>query len=163
MSRAGIRSAVTDFFSDPPVSGLSFVTPSTPRRTEASKFYDGLPLGSLSGCGAVVQLRKQAEVRAGIMGAHGGGKWRTYDVVLRLSFRSRETTAQAAEDDADVLLDAICDRFHADRTMGDRVFQAGEGPGPDIVVLSNPGKYVADVFQNTYEVRFVVREYLANT
>lgn len=163
MSRASIRAAVTDFLSEPPIEGLSFVKSSAPKRVEAKEFYAGLPLGAMSGCGAEVHIRNQHEERASVGGAHGGGKWRTYEVWLVLRFRSRHPKPEDAEQDADAMFDAITDRFHADRTMGGRVFQAGEGPGPDLRIVSYMGRYVENVFHNTYEVRFVVREWLVNT
>lgn len=163
MSRASVRAAVTDFLSEPPIDGLSFVKSSTPKRVEAKEFYAGLPLGAMSGCGAEVHIRNQHEERESFGGAIGGSKWRTYDVRLVLRFRSRHSKPEDAENDADTMFDAITNRFHADRTMGGRVFQAGEGPGPDLRIASYMGRYVENVFHNTYEVRITVREWLANT
>ncbi len=163
-TRATVRAAVADFFSDPPVEGLSKVHRSPPRMIGADEFYSGAPAGSVGGAVALVHIDRQSEYRRAFGGATSGVKQRSYLVLFFILARSSDADFEAANDSLDITLEAITSRLQGDRTLGGRVFQAGEGrtdhPVDDIEVTANLPRRVSNQWHTWVTVRFWVVEML---
>lgn len=160
MSRATVRQAVYDFFSSPPVDGLTTIHRSPPRIVGGGEFFGP---GSDSGAVGLVHIADQEERRIAIDGAHGGVKERDYTVWVFVLFRSKESDFDQATSDLDALLDNLVDRLQSDRTLGGQVFQAGEGregTGTDIEISTNLPRRVGDMYHTWTGLKFDVVEML---
>lgn len=108
------------------VNGLATTRAYFEKRIAESDYTIGLDPDRGMGAVMVVQLGPVTETRAAMGGATSGWRNRTYQVVLNVYHYGTPPRPEVAQADVDQLIDAIIDRIHSDRTLGDTVMQAGE-------------------------------------
>ena len=110
------------------VAGVGVVYAGMNTNTNVADFGAGLPEGAKNG--ALIQIAMpgpDTEVREAMGGATSGWKRITYRVMIRVFGRSVEEHTEIAQSNFDDVLEAIKARIRTDRTLGNQVFQAGEG------------------------------------
>ncbi len=119
MSRAAVRSALTEFFAPPAVTHLAALYASA-QDVEGSTF--GVS-ASTSGAVGFPFIERERESPAG-----WGSRSVTYDVALVCAFRSGKNPGPAM-DDYDAFVDSLKDRLRSDRYIGTagEIMHAGEG------------------------------------
>lgn len=164
MSASQLRAAITAWLQPPAVPGLTRVYPAFPVFAPGQDWR--LEEGQGSGAVGYVHLAQQRERRITIGGEHGGTKQVMWQVALVLVYRhllpssvidSGEDTAAGWAGPYDRLIDAVCERLRADRTLGTGgavVWQAaegsGDGAGDDLVIDSDlPAVNAGQVVQFT--------------
>jgi hypothetical protein len=115
---------VTAYLQPPAVPVLNVVLDTQPKDLGGLEFTSGAP-GEDNGAIGVLFVSHQQEQPRTWDGA-GGGRETTYQVELRIFHRSTETTAKAAMDSFDAVVDAVCQRLRSDPYLGMDVATASQ-------------------------------------
>ncbi len=107
-------------------SGLSTVRAYVPKRVSDKDYVLGQAAGRAMGAFMEVGMPSDVERREALGGATSGIKLIRYRTVLNVFHLARKSHAEDAQEDIDVLREAIKSHIRADRTLGGIVFQAGE-------------------------------------
>lgn len=109
-------------------NGLSTVRAYQSKRVNDSDYVLGQAAGRGMGAYMIVELPADTERREALGGPTSGIKRIVYRTVLHVFHLAHKAYAEDAEQDVDLLAEAIKDLMHTDRTLGGAVFQAGETP-----------------------------------
>jgi hypothetical protein len=159
---AWVRQAIYDWFAPPNVAGLNFIYLGTVPRVENPSDY--VKVGEASSAFGIATVANRHEHRKAF-GAPGK-KRIVYECGLLVICRSVEPLAEDAIRFHDALMDACVDRLHgstAGRTLGGRVFSAGEGAElglDDVEVQFDMPKLSKQLIEIWSVMRFAATEWI---
>lgn len=121
----GTQNANAEYWQGGPLSSVGLFTLfRSPPKLVAGELYGD----ARSAAVGILHVGRQTSSRIAYGGPFSGKKRHDYTVKLALYHRARTAQSETAQDDLDVLVDAIVNRLEADRTFAGCCWQGGEAP-----------------------------------
>ena len=161
MSRATARQAIVDWFTTPPINGVTATFRSFPKMIDGGSF---MTAGASSGAVLIPEFVSEQETRVAFGGALAGMKRIDYQTTLGLYFKSYEPDPVVAMDVFDATIELVKGRIRfLGRTLGTSgynagVFQFGEGTGT--TVRYNPPALLSQTTEMYAALSAVLTEFI---
>lgn len=146
-----------------PVTGISVVRRSWPKRDDYNEYIFGQPPGTMTGCVVVIQIPGSHD-RRDALPAVVGRRLVHYGVELHCFVWSKASYAEDCQDFVYALADAIKAKVRTDPTLGsggfeNGAFMAAEGPEGDLVVEIQQGGMKQEGIKAYMRITFTATAY----